>query len=208
MGVYSRMVTIPFLEKHQALKDFVSIAGFLVAVLIGAWLINALVFRSFSVSGPSMENTLKTGDRLIVNRLPVTWATLTGKSYVPQRGDVIVFKNPMFQTMGNDEFIVKRVIAFPGERVTVKNGKVLVFNNENPNGFDPDKLHPGPGSPTSGEVNRVVPENELFVMGDHREGEYSLDSRNGLSTIPYYDIIGPVSLRVYPFTELRTFNFD
>jgi len=202
------MVKIAFLDKHPALKDFLGIAGFLAAVLIGAWLINFFVFRSFSDSGPSMETTLYTGDRLIVNRLPVTWAHLTGNDYVPQRGDIVVFKNPLFASMAADEYIVKRVIAFPGERVTVKDGRVLVYNNEHPKGFDPDELHPGAGSPTSGNVDRVVPEGELFVMGDHRVGEYSLDSRNGLSTIPYNDLIGPVGLRVFPFTKFQLFNFD
>lgn len=195
-----------FLERHQGLKDLLSICAFVLAVIVGAWIINFLVFRSFNVSGPSMETTLFTGDRLVVDRLPVTWAHITGKDYVPERGQVIVFKNPMFQQNFQDEYIVKRVIAFPGERVTVKDGKVLVYNVEHPNGFDPDALHPGAGSPTSGEVDRTVPDKELFVMGDHRVGEYSLDSRNGLSTIPYYDIIGPVGIRIYPFDKIRLFN--
>jgi signal peptidase I len=194
------------LDRHQGLKDFLSIAVFVVAVIVGAWVINFLVFRSFNVSGPSMEATLHTGDRLIVNRLPVTWAHLQGHAYLPNRGEVIVFKNPLFQQTLSDEFIVKRVIAFPGERVVVKDGVVTVYNKENPNGFDPDKLNPGPGAPTSGSVDRTVQDNELFVMGDHRVGEYSFDSRNGLGTIPYDDIIGPVAMRIYPFTQVRFFN--
>lgn len=194
------------LNRHQGLKDFLGIAGFVVAVIVGAWIINFLVFRSFNVSGPSMEATLYTGDRLIVNRLPVTWQYLHGKAYVPERGEIIVFKNPMYQDMMQDEYIVKRVIAFPGERVVVKDGVVTVYNDQNPNGFDPDKLHPGPGAPTSGETDRTVGEDELFVMGDHRVGEFSLDSRNGLGTIPYEDIIGPVAMRIYPFTKIQFFN--
>ena len=62
-----------------------------------------------------------------------------------------------------------------------------------------------PGSPTSGEVDTVVPDKELFVSGDHRQGNFSYDSRNGLGTIPYYEIVGPVSLRVFPFNKLRGF---
>lgn len=194
------------LDRHQGLKDFLSIAAFVVAVIVGAWVINFLVFRSFNVSGPSMESTLQTGDRLIVNRLPVTWAHIQGKTYVPQRGEIIVFKNPIFQQTLADEYIVKRVIAFPGERVVVKDGTVTVYNSEHPDGFNPDELNPGPGAPTSGSVDRTVQDNELFVMGDHRVGEYSLDSRNGLGTIPYDDLIGPVAMRIYPFTKIRFFN--
>ena len=56
----------------------------------------------------------------------------------------------------------------------------------------------------TGSVDTTVPENEIFVIGDHRNGEFSLDSRNGLGTIPLYDIVGPVALRVYPFDKIST----
>lgn len=194
-----------FLERNQLLKDILGIVGFIAAVFVGALLINYLLFRSFSVSGPSMEPTLYTGDRLIVNRLPVTWSHMQAKPYVPERGQVIVFKNPHWTPGGADEFIVKRVIGFPGERVVVSGGVMKVFNSDNPDGLLVDELHPGPTSPTADDVNTVVPDNELFVSGDHRQEGFSLDSRNGLGTIPYSDIIGPVALRIYPFTGLRTF---
>lgn len=194
-----------FLERHQALKDILGILAFVIAVVVGAALINHFLFRSFSVSGPSMEPTLFTGDRLIVNRLPSSWADLSSQSYVPDRGQVIVFKNPHWMPGGFDEYIVKRVIAFPGERVVVAGGIITVYNQENPNGFAADELHPGATSPTAGSVDIIVPENELFVSGDHRQEGFSLDSRNGLGTIPYEDIIGPVVLRIYPFTQLQTF---
>lgn len=195
----------PFLDKHQGLKDVLGILGFIIAVVIGAALINQFLFRSFSVSGPSMEPTLFTGDRLIVNRLPVSFSQVQGKSYVPQRGQVIVFKNPHWMPGGLDEYIVKRVIGFPGERVTVMDGVMRVYNDANPEGFLVDEVDPGPTSPTAGTVDTIVPEKELFVSGDHRQEGFSLDSRNGLGTIPYNDIIGPVALRIYPFTAFRTF---
>lgn len=153
-----------------------------------------------------METTLYTNDRLIVNRLPVTWSQLQNKTYVPERGQVIVFKNPHYSTGTGDEYIVKRVIAFPGERVVLKDGIYSVYNNQFPEGFNPDDTNRDkPGSPTSGEVDTVVPQDELFVSGDHRQGSFSLDSRNGLGTIPYYDIVGPVGLRIFPFDKIRGF---
>jgi signal peptidase I len=195
-----------FLQRHPFLKDAFGIILFIVCVLIGTVLINTFVFRSFNVQGPSMEKTMHTGDRLIVNRLPVTWAQLQNKQYVPDRGQVIVFKNPKYNAGMGEEFIVKRVIAFPGERVTVVNGVLTVYNNEHPAGFRPDDATPdGPGSPTSGTVDEVVSEQTLFVAGDHREGSYSYDSRSGLGLIPYYDIVGPVSARIYPIDKIRTF---
>lgn len=195
-----------FLQRHPFLKDVLNISIFIICVLIGTLLINTFVFRSFSVVGPSMEKTLYTNDRLIVSRLPVTLSQLQNKTYIPERGQVIVFKNPRYSTGLGDEYIVKRVIAFAGERVVLQDGTYTVYNDKNPDGFNPDDANNGePGSPTSGAVDVVVPQGELFVSGDHREGSYSLDSRNGLGTIPYYDVIGPVSLRVFPFDKIRTF---
>lgn len=153
-----------------------------------------------------MESTLYTGDRLIVNRMPVTLAQLQNKSYVPDRGQVIVFKNPQYVPGLGEEYIVKRVIAFPGERVVLQDGKFTVYNDARPEGFNPDDDNNGePGTYTSGEVDEIVTDETLFVAGDHREGSYSKDSRNGLGLIPYYDIIGPVALRIFPFDKIRTF---
>jgi len=195
-----------FFQRHPVAKDALNIVVFIVCVIIGTLLINTFVFRSFNVLGPSMETTLYTGDRLIVNRLPVTWAQLQNKPYMPGRGQVIVFKNPMYNKSLGDEYIVKRVIAFPGERVTVKDGVLTVYNTEHPQGFQPDDDNHGePGSPTSGEVDTTVSDGTIFVSGDHRQGDYSYDSRNGLGLIPLYDIVGPVSFRIYPVTQIRTF---
>lgn len=199
-----------FMQRHPFFKDAVGIFVFVICVLIGTLLINALIFRSFNVVGPSMEPTLYTGDRLIVSRLPITWAQLQNKPYIPDRGQVIVFKNPHYNVGTGDEYVVKRVIAFPGERVTVKDGVLSVYNEAHPDGFHPDdaqKNDPGsrPGSPTSGEVDTIVSDGTLFVAGDHREGNFSLDSRSGLGLIPFYDVIGPVEIRIYPFTKIRTF---
>jgi signal peptidase I len=195
-----------FMQRHPFIKDTLGILVFISCVLIGTILINAFIFRSFNVVGPSMQTTMYTGDRLIVNRLPVTWAQLQNKPYVPGRGQVIVFKNPRYNVGTGDEYIVKRVIAFPGERVTVKDGILTVYNDQNPNGFHPDDNNHGePGSPTSGDVDTTVTDGSLFVAGDHRQGDFSFDSRSGLGLIPYYDVVGPVKFRIYPFTAIRTF---
>ena len=144
---------------------------------------------------------MHTNDRLIVNRLPMTWAALQHKDYVPARGHVIVFRNPLFASMQQDEYIVKRVIAFGGERVVVKSGKVLVYNDEHPDGFNPyDSIHIQKTFVT-GDVDTIVGQGEIFVIGDHRDGDFSLDSRNGLGTVPLYDIVGPVAMRVFPFDK-------
>lgn len=195
-----------FTQRHPYIKDVAGLLIFFACVAIGTIFINLYVFRTFSVLGPSMEPTLYTGDRLIVNRLPSTFAHLQNEPYVPDRGQVIVFKNPNYTPSSEDEYIVKRVIAFPGERVVVKDGKITVYNADNPRGFNPDDQNNGePTSPTSGNIDVVVPEGELFVAGDHRQGNYSFDSRSGLGTIPYVELVGPVSLRIWPLNKIRTF---
>jgi signal peptidase I len=193
-------------QRHSWLKDFGGLLLFIVAVLVGTVIINTFVFRSFNVEGPSMEKTLYTGDRLIVDRLPVTWAELQNKQYIPNRGQIIVFKNPQYTAGNPDEYIVKRVIAFPGERVVLADGHYTVYNKDHSGGFNPDDANHGePGSPTSGSIDVTVPDGTLFVSGDHRQGNYSYDSRNGLGYIPFYDVVGPVAMRIWPFTSARTF---
>lgn len=194
-----------FLRRHPLIKDVIGIIVFVACVLIGTLVINTYIFRSFNVLGPSMETTMYTGDRLIVNRLPVTWAQLQNKDYIPERGQIIVFKNPHYNPGTGDEFIVKRTIAFPGERVVVKDGILTVYNDEHPDGFQPDNNWEGPGSPTSGEIDTIVADGTLFVAGDHRQGDFSYDSRSGMGTIPFYDIVGPVGTRIYPFNAIRFF---
>lgn len=206
----------------QWLKDIVGLAVFVVIVALGAWLINLFIFRSFNVVGPSMEPTLEgqgaKTDRLIVNIVPVTLAKIGGNDYVPPRGEIIVFKNPNFQPGNDDEFIVKRVIAMPGERVTVKSCQLLVHNQQNPNGFDPYQKFANLAE-NDKDVNTcvdgdgtdvTVPQGEIFVVGDHRVANYSMDSRNGggratLGTIPLENIIGPVSLRIWPLDKWQMF---
>jgi signal peptidase I len=199
-------VEASFFTRHPFFKDVIGIVVFIVCVVIGTIIINTFVFRSFNVIGPSMETTMFTGDRLVVNRIPVTASQLQNKSYVPERGQVIVFKNPQYSRGIEDEYIVKRVIGLPGERVVLKGGTYTVYNNNNPNGFNPDDDNNGePKSPTVGEGDWIIPEAELFVSGDNRVGQFSYDSRNGLGTIPLYDVIGPVSIRIFPFDKIRNF---
>ncbi len=207
-----------FGQKYPALKDILSFLAFVGAIALGTFVLNSFIFRSYNVVGGSMENTLQSGDRVIVNRVPVSIAHFKEEEYVPERGQIIVFANGGSSNLTNcepldgiaDQFIIKRVIAFPGERVTVENGVLTVYNEEHPEGFNPDldtrkSSSDGPKTEISGSVNTIVPEGELFVSGDNREGSNSYDSRNGLGTVPYCRVVGPVVSRIFPFTSIRFF---
>lgn len=218
-----------FFQKHPLLKDLLSLGGFIVVIILGTLFLNTYIYRSYNVVGGSMENTLHENDRVIVNRAAVSWAHFTGSEYVPERGQVIVFLNEdeakvaEYKAQGiehpmtcdvpsnvSDQYIIKRVIAFPGERITVKGGVMTIYNDEHPDGFVYDNEWrvsetDGPKEYTSGEVDITVPEGELFVSGDNREGSHSWDSRNGLGTIPYCRVVGPVMMRLFPLDKMRTF---
>lgn len=198
-----------FWQRHKTLTDILGIFLFVFSVTLGVILINSFIFQSFTVVGGSMENTLHDGDKVIISRIGITWANLTNQKYAPKRGEIIVFKNPQYTAGMKDQYIIKRVIAFAGEKVIVKNGKVTVYNSDHPNGFNPDEnFNNEPKSETSHDGEWTVPENEIFVMGDNREGMNSYDSRSGLGTIPLYKIIGPVAFRLWPFTGIRSFEYS
>lgn len=145
------------------------------------------------IDGPSMQPGLHTGESVLVNEL----AYLFGS---PQRGDVIVF-HPTNLPDPNQQFI-KRVIAVPGDTITITATSVIVDNvtlNEpyiNPVGADdnasrPTDLKLGPG--------------EYWVMGDNRGN--SEDSRF-FGPIRRDAIVGKAEVVILPFNELHWIATD
>jgi signal peptidase I len=181
------------------------LAVLLIAPLL-ALTITAFVFQSYEVDGPSMQTTLENRDRLIIWKVPRTWARITKHDYIPKRGDVIVFiKKGLYESGGNREKqLIKRVIGLPGERVTIKDGKVTVYNSEFPGGFNPDKtLSYGKAiTLTEGNVDVTVGAGEVFVCGDNRSN--SLDSRY-FGPVPVQDIVGKLTARILPLSEAEKF---
>lgn len=174
-------------EKRRKLKSFLSTILLIVTAPLLAIFITSHVFHSYEVDGASMETTLQNGDRLIVYKLPKTIANITGKGYVPNRWDVIIFDRPAEIAAPNSvKHLIKRVIGLPGERVVVKDGVITVYNSENPDGFNPDnsQSYANGFDRTVGNVDVTVGTNEIFVVGDNRNN--STDSR----------IFGPISIEL------------
>lgn len=190
----------------SAWRELVSTVGILATALLVALLMIAFVFRSYQVDGPSMENTLQNADKLIIWKVPRTWADITGHPYIPNRGDIIVFTESGLSQFGqqNTKQLIKRVIGLPGDRVVVSNGVYTIYNKQHPNGFDPDKTLPyGKNIPvTSGNIDVTLGPDQLFVSGDNRPD--SLDSR-AFGPINANQIVGKLAIRVFPLNEARIF---
>jgi signal peptidase I len=128
--------------------------------------VSALVFlltvnfvgQGFRVDGRCMEPNLYHGDRVLTERLSYRWRA-------PQRGEVVVFRVPD----GTNELMVKRVVALPGERVSIRDGKVYINGRPLP---EPYRRH----AMNYFMREKTVPEGMLFVMGDNRD--VSNDSRD------------------------------
>ncbi len=192
--------------KSSKIKSVLSTLAVLLIAPILALAITAFVFQSYEVDGPSMQTTLQNHDRLIIWKVSRTWARLTHHDYTPQRGDVIVFiKRGLYEDSSTKEKqLIKRVIALPGERVTVKEGKVTVFNAAFPEGFSPDKTQPYGSviTTTEGDINLTVPAGEIFVCGDNRSN--SLDSRY-FGPVPQRDVVGKLVVRILPLANVKKF---
>ena len=190
--------------EKSALRDLLSIAGVLVSALLLAFCLITFVFQSYQVDGPSMQTTLENNDHLIVWKVPKTFANLTGSHYIPNRGDVIIFNEPVSEGTVQNKQLIKRVMALPGERVTVKDGELKVYNQEHPEGFSPDKTLPYGKviTTTTGDVDVTVGKNQVFVCGDNRSN--SLDSRI-FGPIDSTQIVGKLVLRVLPLNTVKAF---
>lgn len=178
----------------------------LIAAPLVAILLTSFVFQSYEVDGPSMQTTLFNRDRLIVWKLPHTFARITHHDYIPHRGDIIVFTKRGISDFGErgDKQLIKRVIGLPGERVVVKEGNITIYNSEHPEGFNPDTSGHYNVQPdiTAGNVDITVPAGEVFVCGDNRTN--SLDSR-AFGTISSGDIVGKLAFRIFPFNKAKAF---
>lgn len=194
-------------SRREGLKSILTTILLLLLAPILALSITAFVFQSYEVDGPSMENTLQPHDRLIVWKAGKTWSRITDSEYIPPRGTVIVFTKRGLYDFNSDreKQLIKRIIGVPGDKVVVRDGKITVYNAENPGGFNPDKTL-GYGSDilgeTEGNVEFTVGSGEIFVAGDHRNN--SLDSRS-FGTVPAEDIVGTLSARILPLSTARKF---
>jgi signal peptidase I len=132
------------------------------------------------VLGESMQPTLHNGEYVMLDKISYDFGS-------PQRGDIIVFKYPYAP---NEDYI-KRVIGLPGDHVVIKNGVVSV------NGVA--LKEPYTADPPDYTYNAVVPQGDLFVLGDNRDN--SSDSHIW-GMLPRSDVIGRAIFSYWPLNEL------
>jgi signal peptidase I len=191
-----------------------------VVALALALIIKTFVVQAFYIPSESMENTLLTNDRVLVNKLVYHTRDI-------ERGDVVVFSgvdswdgefrleepsNPVagffrwvgtaFGVVPGEKDYIKRVIGVGGDHVKCcdANHRITV------NGVPIDEtsyLYPG-NLPSGENFDITVPPNRLWVMGDHRQ--VSLDSRShtgdpGGGSIPESQVIGRAFVIVWPFSR-------
>ena len=147
------------------------------------------LIQPFFVKGLSMFPNFHDKEYVLVDK----WTYRTTK---PDRGEVIVFRAPN----NPKDFFIKRIIGLPGERVVVRSNKIRIFNDEFPDGFTlPEGTYLPESHITAGSIDRVLEEDEYFVMGDNRE--HSSDSR-AFGPIIKESFAGVAWLRLWPPSRL------
>lgn len=156
--------------------------------------IRMFVVQPFIVDGASMEPNFHQGEYLVVDEISYRFADI-------KRGDVIIFhppKNPQV-------YYIKRVIALPGEAIEFKQGKIIIYNDQHPDGstLDESNYLIGAGSIITEKPKFTLIDNQYYVVGDNRSN--SLDSRS-FGPIDDSEVRGKVLLRALPLERFSLFS--
>ena len=166
----------------------------LVLTLVIFFVIQNFIAQPYQVQQQSMERTLEPGQYVLVDKLTPRWDSYS-------RGDVVVFNPPVTWTSDPTPFI-KRVIGLPGDTIEIRDDGMVYVNGVN---LDETYLYAndaGVQEPTTVSLDQgswVIPEGQLFVMGDHRQK--SADSRV-FGPISTSDVVGRAFLRYWPISTL------
>jgi signal peptidase I len=153
------------------------------AVII-ALFINLFLAQATQVLGQSMEPTLHSSQRVVIEKVSY-------RLHGPRRGDIVVINS-----LDSSEMLIKRVIGLPGETIEVRDGRVFI-NGEQLE--EPWTVRPGGGQ----FGPETVPPLHVFVLGDNRGA--SNDSRN-FGPVPIDGIVGQAWISYWPPGEVGFFE--
>lgn len=153
-----------------------------IVVVVVALLISFFV-KPIIVKGSSMYPTLEDSDYLLVSKQAYNFGE-------PERGDIVVF--PHEEGNGDEALYIKRVVGVPGDHVEIEDGEVYI------NGLMLDEEYIN-GNTTEGDVDYMVPEGRIYVLGDNRGN--SSDSRF-FGSVKYDEVVGTAFVRLYPFDKI------
>ncbi|CAM4005461.1 signal peptidase I [Alkalicoccus chagannorensis] len=157
----------------------------IVAAVAVALIVRSFIMAPYVVEGASMEPSLEDRDRILVNKIP-TWL---GEF---DRGDIVIIEE-------NNRHYVKRLIAMPGETISMEEGMLLV------DGEEIDEPYVNELEDYVESIEEVtMDDDEYYVMGDNRGN--SLDSRNGLGLIEEDDVLGRSTVVFFPMSNLQLTN--
>lgn len=153
----------------------------LILALVVALLIRGFLFEVYRVDGSSMENTLRTREQVLVNKLIYHLRS-------PQPGDVIVFQYPKEP----DRDFIKRVVAIAGDRIEMRGGQVYVNGELFPE-VETVRMT------TQNVAEHTVEPDSVWVLGDNRNN--SEDSRY-FGKVPLKNIRGLAAYRIWPLGRI------
>lgn len=179
------------MSQRPALGCLFEIVETLVLTLLIFFVIQNFVAQPYKVQQKSMQRTLEEDQYVLVDKL-------TPRFDAYNRGDIVVFEPPEDWGESGTPFI-KRVIGEPGDTVEIRDDGIVYVNDtplDEPYLYsDEDGGPPQPTTPPLEQSTWTVPEDELFLMGDHRSN--SADSRT-FGPVPLDRIIGRAWLRYWP----------
>lgn len=161
----------------------------IVVALVLTLIIRAFVVQAFKIPSGSMNPTLVEGDKLFVNKFIYRF-------HPPERGDIIVFKFP--QDPKKD--FIKRLVAFEGEEVEIRDGKILVNGRTLDDEESFGRFYYYNHEPYGGPSEKIrVPEDAYYVLGDNSAN--STDSRFW-GFVPEKNMIGKAFVRWWPLKRV------
>ncbi len=155
----------------------------LLTSIVVAFLIITFLYQPVRVEGTSMMPELRDQERLFINKFEYHFEPI-------HRGDVVVFHYPLNPVKS----YIKRVIAVPGDDVSVQDGQVYVNGRPLREPYVPQQYHDNRSYPET-----VLKANQYFVMGDHRL--ISSDSRD-FGPVNRNLIYGKASFVYWPTNEM------